>query len=229
MSHAGHGFKTSSTKDMEGGSSATGIREMIEVRESFNQIQIQLQQLRQMYYGLDLYAALATQIHEVKKGILDLSREFEEIQLDIKGLRRIVTIFYTDEVLEHQKAIDQYQRELQGQKLDFSLLSLQAETTIGTLRAQNRSLQREYQSENLRTAMQLRFRINQLQTGSVEPETLTVLDNLVARLSTSISDLHREFEPVSPVNLGNQTNPGSPRLLPRGLPSIRRDGEPQSH
>jgi hypothetical protein len=188
------------------------IKELTQVRASFDQIQVQLGQLREIYYGVDLYATLSTPIQEVKDGIQALGSEFKEIQLNLRGLRRIITDFYTEEILDHQREIEAYIQEIQKQKFESSIIHMQAETTIETLRAQNQHIQRKYQNENFRSAMELRFRINELRGGTSDPETLTILDDLVTRLHIATHPLsagNPELEPSSPLDGsgGSRTDP----------------------
>jgi hypothetical protein len=212
MSHAGHRFKIfpSPTENHE-----SLVKELIEVRENFNQIQIQLANLRQMFDSLDLFTALMTPIQEVKREITECRTEFKEIQVDLRGLRRIVTQFYTEEVIEHQREIEACVQEIKKQKFEFSLRNLQSEITIETLRTQSQKIQTKYQGENLRSAIQLQFRINELQGGTSDPETLKMLDELITRLNTVIHPSwegeNQELEPNSPME-ESRTYPATPRL-----------------
>jgi|ERR1700722_13093692 len=162
----------------------------------------------------DHFNRIERELKEINKNlgqVKEFGAQIKEFHQEIKSLRFAFTHFYAEELVQHVAEIKEYEREIQALRIDNSMLELQAESTVSSLKAQIHRLHSRYQGEILSLTAMLKLRIYQYEAIHDDPNVQTKINDLIdaVKALTQTSQQVMQIDPNSPIR--TKTAPVSPR------------------
>jgi hypothetical protein len=156
-----------------------------------------------------------------------LTDETLNLRQEVTSLKTAFIHYYTQELVSHEAELAKYRDQIHRMQVDYSMLQLQSESTISTLKAQTMHKIHRYETRNMALADTLKFRLYNLELHSRDPDFVSKISSLrdAANKLASNSRHIMESEPISPLRI--RTAPVSPKSRPTTAESHKRL-EPES-